>query len=59
MLSQVFAPNVAVEVKTPDGTFVPKGTTLAILRSVPTTDDQKQKKAVKKYISKKKKGKLK
>ena len=32
----MFAPNVAVEVKTPDGTFVPKGTTLAILRSVPT-----------------------
>ena len=29
---KVFAPNVAVEVKTSDGTLVPKGTTLAILR---------------------------
>ena len=29
---KVFAPNVCVDVKTPDGTFVPKGTTLAVLR---------------------------
>merc|ERR1719329_588598 len=29
---KVFAPSVTVEVKTPDGTLVPKGTTLAILK---------------------------